>query len=278
MNNSVKILIIDRDKMSAQIIASKMEADGHDVTIESSKSQAIELIANQSFDIVFLDPSPMRDARALTLNIKRNTRNMTYSVFMTAEEDVHFSDVMKMGCNDFILKPVDPIELKEKIDSAMRLQALFAKLGDVKEDFPSTGGVIAKSAFNQICLSSLERGGRYNELAFVLAISIKNYDEINKMDGTHHANYSVSKMAHHTVHLSRQSDIVGQTALNEYSILLQRTEGHSEAINAAKRFAASFDEINDFLAENGNPITLHLSLMHLPTGAIYFEHDLEKTV
>lgn len=274
----MKILIIDRDKMSAQMMASKLGADGYDVTVEPSKSQAIESTAQNSFDIIFLDPSPMRDARALTLNIKRSARNSPYSVFMTSDEDVHFSDVMKMGCNDFILKPVDPKELKEKVDNLARLQALFDKLGDTTEDFPSVGGVISKSAFNQLCLSSMERGGRYNELAFVLAISISNYDEISKMDGQHNANYSVSKMAQHTARLSRQSDIVGQTLTNEYSILLQRTEGYQEAINAAKRFAASFEEINDFLPENGNPIKLNLSLMHLPTGATYFEHYLEKTV
>lgn len=272
----MKILIIDRDKMSAQMMATKLMAEGHIITIEASKNEAIERVAEEKFDIILLDPTPMRDARALTLNIKRNTKNAPYSILMTMEQETNFSDVMKMGCNDFMIKPVDPKELFEKIANAVRLQDFFKNLSNINEDFPSAGGVISKSAFHQISLSAIERGGRYNELAFILAISVSNYDEIQKMDGDYHASYSVSKMARHMVRLSRQSDIVGQTGVNEYSILLQRTHGHEEAVNAAKRFAASFDEIDDFLPADGNPISIHLNLMHLPTGNIFFDHNLSK--
>lgn len=272
----MKILVIDRDKMSSQMLATRLEADGHEVVTESSKNEAIEHVAKKEFDLILLDPTPMRDARAIMLNIRRNAINTPYAVLMTSEEDIYFSDVMQMGCNDFLIKPVDPKDLEKIIEHANRLHRLFDRLGDTSEDFPSGGGVIAKSAFNQLCLSAMERGGRYNELAYILKISIDNYEDIKKMDGDHHANYSVSKMAQHMVRLRRQSDIVGQTGVNEYSILLQRTQGNDEAINAAKRFAATFDEIDDFLPKDGNPISIHLNLMHLPTGGVYFDHTLSK--
>lgn len=272
----MKILIIERDQMSSQMLASKLEADGYEVHQESSKNEAIERVAQESFPIVLLDPTPMRDARALTLNMRRNAQNVPYAILITAEEDILLSDVMKMGCNDFVLKPLDSKEVLEKIDNAKRLHDLFDQLSDVSEDFPSAGGVISKSAFNQLCLSAMERGGRYNELAFILTISIENYDEIKKLDGEYHANYSVSKMAQHMVRLRRQSDIVGQIAKNEYAILLQRTQGNEEALNAARRFAATFDEIDDFLPAEGKPISIHLNLMHMPTGAVFFDHILSK--
>lgn len=272
----MKILIIDRDKISAQMVASRLESEGHSVVSEASKSEAAELVAAQQFDMIFLDPTPMRDARALTLNIKRNAMNVPYTVLMTGDQDVLFSEVMKMGCNDFLIKPVDAKALEDKIHNAARLARIFEKLSDTGTDFPSTGGVISKSAFYQLCLTAMERGGRYNELAFILSISVENYDEIKTMDGAHNAQYSVSKMAQYMVKLRRQSDIVGQTAVNEYSILLQRAHENDEAVNAAKRFAATFDEIDDFLPDDGNAISIHLSLTHLPTGAIYFDHILEK--
>lgn len=272
----MKILIIDRDKISAQMVASRLVSEGHNVISEASKSEAAELVAAQEFDVIFLDPTPMRDARALTLNIKRNAINVPYTVLMTNEVDVRFSDVMKMGCNDFLCKPVDAKALEEKIHNAARLSRIFDQLSDTGTDFPSVGGVISKSAFYQLCLTAMERGGRYNELAFILSISIENYDEIKKMDGAYNAEYCVSKMAQYMVKLRRQSDIVGQTAANEYSILLQRAHENNEAVNAAKRFAATFDEIDDFLPKDGAPLSIYLSLTHLPTGAVYFEHALEK--
>jgi len=80
------------------------------------------------------------------------------------------------------------------------------------------------------------------------------------------------------VRLRRQSDIIGQTAVNEYSILLQRTENKQEALDAANRFAATFDEIEDFLPAEGNEIKIRISLTHLPTGSSDFEHVLSKKI
>ncbi|HPF77830.1 MAG TPA: diguanylate cyclase, partial [Alphaproteobacteria bacterium] len=227
---------------------------------------------------IFIDPSPMKDARAMALNIRRSAKSYPYIILMTPDEDIDSGDVMQMGCNDFVQKPFDQADIHKKVDNAQRLKDLFDNLGDTSEDFPSAGGVISKSAFNQLCLSAMERGGRYNELAFVLAIAVENYKDIKNLDGSYVANYSVSKMAHHMVRLRRQSDIIGQTGVNEYSILLQRTQNLTEAMDAARRFAATFDEIDDFLPAEGKEITIRIMLTHLPTGAQPFYHELSKKV
>ena len=88
-------------------------------------------------------------------------------------------------------------------------------------------------------------GGLRGAVGIALAISVDNYHEVKNLDGAYYADYAVSKMAHHMVRLRRQSDIIGQTGVNEYSILLQRTENTKEALDAANRFAATFDEIED---------------------------------
>ena len=274
----MKILVIDRDQLASQMITTRLEADGHEVETQSVKNEGLERVGKENFDIIFVDPSPMKDARVMALNIRRTAMNYPYLMFMTADEEADFAEVMQMGCNDYILKPIDQVELSTKIQNAQRLQSLFDRLGDTREDFPSAGGVISKSAFNQLCLSAMERGGRYNELAFVLAIKVENYKEIKDMDGAYNADFSVSKMAHHMVRLRRQSDIIGQTGVNEYSILLQRTKNNQEAMDAAQRFAATFDEIDDFLPADGSEISIRIMLTHLPTGACPFDHVLSKKI
>lgn len=274
----MKILIIDRDKLVSQMVATRLKSEGHDVMLEAVKNEGLELVAKDKFDLIFIDPSPMKDARAMALNIRRSSKSYPYIILMTGEEEIDSSHVMQMGCNDFVMKPLDQAEIHTKVGNAERLKSLFGNLGDTSEDFVSAGGVIAKSAFHQLCLSAMERGGRYNELAFVLAISVADYKDIKDLDGAYVADYSVSKMAHHMVRLRRQSDIIGQTGANEYSILLQRTENLTEAMDAAKRFAATFDEIDDFLPAEGKEITIRIQLTHLPTGARPFEHELSKKV
>jgi CheY-like chemotaxis protein len=274
----MKILVIDRDQLTSQMISSRLEAEGHDVVTESVKNEGLERVSKESFDIIFIDPSPMKDARAMALNVRRSAKKYPHLIFMTGEEDVSASEVMQMGCNDFVRKPLDQADIHLKVGNAARLKTLFMKLGDTSEDFPSAGGVISKSAYNQLCLSAMDRGGRYNELAFVLAIFIENYEEVKTLDGAYYADYAVSKMAHHMVRMRRQSDIIGQTGVNEYSILLQRTENTKEALDAANRFAATFDEIEDFLPKEGNEVKIRITLTHLPTGTSNFDHVLSKKI
>lgn len=274
----MKILVIDRDQLVSQMITSRLESEGHEITAEAVKNDGLELVAKEPFDLIFIDPSPMKDARAMALNIRRTAMSAPYLILMSADEDIEATSVMQMGCNDVVMKPLDQVDIHEKVENAQRLNALFDNLGDTDEDFPSAGGVIAKSAFNQLCLSAMDRGGRYNELAFVLSISVENYKEIKTLDGTYNADYSVSKVAHHMVRMRRQSDIIGQTGVNEYSILLQRTQDQKEAVDAANRFAATFDEIDDFLPAEGNEITIRITLTHLPTGRQPFDHKLSKKI
>ncbi len=274
----MKILVIDRDQLTSQMISTRLEQEGHDVHVETIKNDGLQRVADEAFDVIFIDPSPMKDARAMALNIRRSAKKTPFLIFMTGEENITASEVMQMGCNDFVRKPMDQADIHLKVENAERLNDLFGNLGNTNEDFPSAGGVIAKSAFNQLCLSAMDRGGRYNELAFILAISVENYKEVKNLDGAYYADFAVSKMAFHMVRMRRQSDIIGQTGANEYSILLQRTENKQEALNAAQRFAATFDEIEDFLPADGNEITIRITLTHLPTGGKDFDHTLSKKV
>ncbi|MCI5059967.1 MAG: response regulator [Alphaproteobacteria bacterium] len=272
----MKILIIDRDELAAQMISSRLEEDGHEIVTESVKNEALERLEKEDFDVVFVDPAPMRDVRAMAMNIRRAARTYPYILLMSHDEEVNPNDVLSGGCNDYILKPLDPQDIHKKIINAGHFKTLMDRLGDTSEDFPSAGGIIAKSAFNQLYLSAIDRGSRYHEHAFVLSIAIDNFKEIKDMDGAYNAEYSISKLAYHLVRMRRQSDIIGQTKPNEYSLLLQRVQGIKEAQNAANRFAVTLDEIDDFLPSEGHDIQIHITLTALPTGEQSFDHVLTK--
>ena len=218
----MKILIIDRDELTSQMISSRLAADeGIVVVTEAVKSEAIERLEKESFDVVMVDPNPMKDAQAMIMNIRRTSQSYPYIVVLG--KSLNLDMVANMGANNYATKPLDPQQIKDVIRSAETLQNFSLLLADASEDFPSAGGVIAKSAFNQLYLSAIDRGWRYAEKAYVLSVSVDNYEEIKTLDGDHHATYGVSKLAHHLVKLRRQSDVIGQVEENKYSLLLQRT-------------------------------------------------------
>lgn len=275
----MKILIIDRDRLSSQLMVSKLKAEGHEIAEESVKSEAIERIEKgEHFDVIFVDPSPMKDARAIMLNIRRMSHRYPFIVLMANEDDeeVTLDSTFQAGGNSFIRKPIDNLIVADKVRQAMHMKSMIQKIGDDSEDFPSAGGVISKSAFNQLFLSCLDRGNRYGELSYTLSIGVENYSEIETLDGKYNAEYVSSKLASHLVRLRRQSDIIGQTGVNEYSLLLMRTQHPNEAKDAAARFAQNLEELTDLALSPTVKVKLYVRLTSLPNGKTNPEYLLTK--
>jgi len=205
----MKIMVIDRDSLSTQLIRSRLEPVGHHVIEESVKNNAIEHLQKEDFDAVFFDPMPLNNARPIVLGIRRAVRNYPYVILLSSS--MEREDALKSGANDFMLKPLNGAKLEANVLNAKRLTGLIQHIGDESEDFPSAGGVISKSAFNQLFLSCLDRADRYGEQAYMVFIGIKNYQEILELDGTYATEFASAKLSQYLVRLRRQSDIIAQT-------------------------------------------------------------------
>ncbi len=266
----MKVLVIDRDTLSTQLIRSKLELKGHTVVDEAVKNTALERLEKETFDTVFFDPAPLTNARPLVLGIRRSVRNYPYIVLMSL--DMKREDAIKSGANDVMGKPLDASGLDNMMANADRLTALMKRLGDESEDFPSAGGVIAKSAFNQLFLSCIDRADRYAERSFLVFIGIRNRQKTVETYGGYAVEYATAKLSQYLVRLRRQSDIIAQTGKSEYCLMLQRPQYETEPIEAANRFAAALEKLEDVCANEGDVIEVVVSLISIPVGQLHAEH------
>lgn len=266
----MKILVIDRDTLATQLVRSRLEAMGHNVVEEPVKNNAIARLEREDFDAVFFDPAPLNNARPVVLSIRRAVRNYPYVVLMS--QDMDRSEALKSGANDIMVKPLDGMDLERMVKNAQRLTALIRRIGDESEDFPSAGGVIAKSAFNQLFLSCIDRADRYGERSFLLFIEIKNYTELLNVDGKYAAEYAVAKLSQYLVRLRRQSDIIAQTGRGEFCLMLQRPLYETEPMEAANRFGEALAKFSDVVPSDSANVDLSVTLIDLPVGALLAEH------
>lgn len=274
----MRVLAVDRDEMTLQMITSKLEGKGHQVFQETSKNNAMDRLASETFDMIVLDPTPLTSPRPVILNIRRSVGNYPY-IFLLSETATQ-EEAIKAGTNDVLNKPVDAALFDKKVENAVFFSELVERIGDDSEDFPSAGGVIAKSAFNQLFLSAIDRADRYGEKTYVLFISLSNYQEIYDLDGAYAAEYSVAKLSQYLVRLRRQSDIIGQTAKYEYALLLQRPLYETEPVEAANRFAEAISKYDGFSSNGLSNAEVTVSLIEIPIGHKVVEHvikDSEKT-
>ena len=150
----MKVLIVDRDELTIQLMSSRLEPIGHKVIDESVKNTAIERLEKEEFDVIFIDPAPLTSARPMILNLRKAAANYPYIIQMGNE--IEKKEAIQSGANDCLSKPVDPEKLDIQLENAKYLTRLISRIGDDKEDFPSAGGIIAKSAFNQLFLSAID--------------------------------------------------------------------------------------------------------------------------
>lgn len=269
----MNVLIIDRDDVSTQLLRSKLEAAGHSVSVEESKDAALQKVTTRSYDLIFIDPSPLSDAKQSVANLRRSLGGYAYIALLSA--DMTAEDAVKTAANGVFPKPVDPKVLEEILVNAACLRDVIDRVGDDASDFPSAGGVIAKSAFNQILLSAIERADRYGERGFVLLIAVANYREILEMDGAYAADYVVAQLSRQLVKLRRQSDIIGQTAKHEYALMLQRPIYETEPVEAANRFAEALGGNTDIASSGATDVQLHVSLLDVPAGVFMVQHVID---
>ncbi|MCB9990335.1 MAG: diguanylate cyclase [Rhodospirillales bacterium] len=266
----MNILVIDRDTLSTQLVKSKLETMGHIIVEEPVKNNALERLKTEVFDTILFDPAPLNNARPIVLGIRRAVRNYPYIVLMS--QDMELEDAIRSGANEMLLKPLDASKLDGIIKNAGRMTRLIERIGDEKEDFPSAGGVIAKSAFNQLFLSALDRADRYGERSFLVFIGIKNHREIMEMDGPQALAYSSAKLSQYLVRLRRQSDIIAQTGKSEFCLMLQRPQYETEPLEAANRFAEALAQLEDIASTDNITVDVHVTLLDLPVGAKHAEH------
>ena len=268
----MKFLIIDRDTVTTELVKMKLQGLGHEVVEQPVKNDAMEYIKRDRFDGIFLDPAPLNNARPIVAGLRRAVNYMPYVVLLS--EQIAREEGLKAGANDVISKPVAGDTLTKVVANAARLIGLVEHLGNDKEDFPSAGGIIAKSAVNQLFLSAIERADRYAETTFAVFIGIDNYQEIFDLDGPTAASYSAAKLSKYLVRIRRQSDIIAQTGKSEYCLLLQRPRYDTEPLEAARRLANSLRGLTDITDIQHSRVNVSVRLVDVPSGNEHAHYEL----
>ncbi len=269
----MKMLVIDREEITAELMRSRLEPLGHKIEQEEVKNNAVERLRSEHFDMIFIDPAPLTSSRPLILNLRRATTQYPYIVQMG---DLELMEAIQSGANEKLSKPVDPEALDKAVENARHLIAQVKRIGDDSEDFPSAGGIIAKSAFNQLFLSAIDRADRYGERTYVVFIGMKNYQTIFESEGAYNAEYLAAKLSKYLVRLRRQSDIIAQTEKGEFALLLQRPLYETEPMEAANRFAEAIMDASDLFKADGAAPEFYVRLIDLPGGNRIIQHSITE--
>lgn len=151
-----KILLVEDDAGIVENLTAYLTGEGYRVKSAPGQRSALELVEQESFDLVLLDVS-LDDGNGFTVCRAIKADHKIPVIFLTASGD-EYSTVagFDVGADDYIAKPFRPRELLSRIKNVLRLTGgagAVIRLGDVEVD--TVKGVTTKGG-REVNLSALE--------------------------------------------------------------------------------------------------------------------------
>jgi DNA-binding response OmpR family regulator len=120
---SGRILIIDDEASLRHTLARILQRVGVDVTTAASAKEALALLSQQSFDLVYLDVR-MPDMNGLeALKVIHSQSPDLPVVLFTAQPDVNSAvEALRQGAKDYLVKPIQPQTLLDRTQAILAWQ------------------------------------------------------------------------------------------------------------------------------------------------------------
>ncbi|MGB9813312.1 MAG: response regulator [Thermovenabulum sp.] len=112
-----KILIIEPDNMTMEVLKKRYELKGYKVFTALSANDALEIFEKEGPKVIITEfLLPGMDGDILTKRLKEMDRNTKVIVLTSQKMEMYIERAMKAGADDFITKPFSPVELDYKIE------------------------------------------------------------------------------------------------------------------------------------------------------------------
>jgi len=129
-----RILVVDDEQKIVMLLSSALTHRGHDVVGVHSGTEAVELVKNQSFDVVLTDLRMEPVDGLAVLDTVRETGSNTAVVILTAHGDVQTAvEAMRRGAVDFLEKPFNFDVVAQVVERAAREQELARENQSLKQ-------------------------------------------------------------------------------------------------------------------------------------------------
>ena len=118
-----RILTVDDSLTIRSLIARQMTELGHEIEHAEDGQQALTKLESMTVDLILLDVTmPVMDGPTM-LGKLRATGNRTPVIMLTSESKrTIVSGAVKLGIEDYILKPFKPEELRAKVSKALHIE------------------------------------------------------------------------------------------------------------------------------------------------------------
>src|SRR5437588_3553862 len=116
------VLVVDDEPTIAEVVARYLERAGYQTRIAYDGVEAIEAAASQRPDLVVLDLMlPGIDGLEVMRRLREQDRERTAVILLTAKGEESDRVIgLRLGADDYVVKPFSPAELVARVDAVLR--------------------------------------------------------------------------------------------------------------------------------------------------------------
>ena len=133
---SAKVMVVDDHPLSRMTVVDLLTVDGYTVLEFDGESAILEVVAQQKPDLVLLDvalaeSNGFETCRQLKTDLR--TKDIPVVLMTFGDRREHRLQVMEAGANDFLVKPLDSLELSTRVRTLIQHKRLNEGLDQTKQ-------------------------------------------------------------------------------------------------------------------------------------------------
>lgn len=225
-----KILVVDDDPDSLEIIAEALSWEGYQVDKSTSAEEGFNRALDWRPDLVVLDVNmPLKNGTEILKDLKKADPFLAVMLISGNTSTESVITGLDSGADDYIPKPFDPLELLARVRTQLRIKDLNDQLRIANEKLKElvdiddlTGLYNMRSVFQRL-EHEIERGRRFNRPVCVVMMDMDKFKSVN--DGHDHlfGSHVLAEVGKIIRQIIRNIDIGARYGGDEFLIALTET-------------------------------------------------------
>lgn len=224
----MKILVLNKDLKERTVIQQVLQNNGHELVSAEDSETAMQRLQEGGIRFVIADRASTDLDEKQFIKRVRDAKPPYYIYILLLTAKVQDTDVTtpRTGADDYLHKPIVPIELKSRVHIGERILSLRDNLIQAKDTLDNSAmldpltNVLNQKAFLFLARGELERARRGQSSFSLIVFDIDNFKSINETYGREIGNDVLNVIARAIREKSRPYDGIGRYENDAFLVTL----------------------------------------------------------